>query len=908
MDGSLGGNPGPVGPGTLPNGQTLFNGLTTTDHLITQDLGRTVGNNLFHSFSEFSVQPDKSATFTGQDSIANIVSRVTGSNVSQIDGLLASTIDNANLYLLNPNGVIFGENAQLDINGSFYTSNADIIRLGDDGLFYASLDESSVLTAAPPEAFGFLSSTSAIIDKQTQSTIRVEGLDVINGNTVTLIGRDVLVGVDTEDGIIISGGILQSPNGRVNLISIGATQSPGIEQVSVEIDSLRTQRVSTAGDVISEPVRMGSTKISQGATINTSGYAGGTVMIRGGQLLIEGSQISANVSGSAMGSIGQGIEIEMTDTVAITKASRLETNVTVDAAEGISSGGIYVKAKQVEIQGDLDMFSFSELHSDIAQNSMGGTSGNITIEANDIIQNFSVLNSQTGASADGGNISLQVSGNIEMKTSQVNTISSGPGKAGNIDVSVTTGQLSMNNGSGITTQSFVGGEAGRVNIIVGETIQNGEITTFSGGDIFLSNGSIVFSVIQESGKGGHLQIQAGSLELSPFSFISVQNFTQNQRAGEIMIDLTENLTVENFSTIDTITATSAPAADLKISAASVLVTDGSLIATSTQGSGKGGNLDIRAKNVTISREGMLSSQSFQGSGQAGNIHVNVSEHLSLANKGTILSSTSTTGKGGNIELVGKNLSLTNGALITADSTSAEPSAGDSGTITLTGMETISISGSSVSTKAVKALGGNIQLTAKDKVQITNSNLTTNVLEGSENAGAIGIDPDFVVIQNSNILSTAVSGDGGPITIIANSAVLVDPFSTLDASSQFGGNGTIDIQAPIQQLSEAIAPLPEDIVKAAALYAEACASQKAGQFSSMVKNTDSTISPPPTGFLSSPLTFHIPDLSPPGSQQAQLSPTSSSSNVFQDFLAHMTWKIHDPLPAAIPFQPCTTVKG
>ena len=105
MDGSLGPS-GAVGSGTLPDG-------TFTDYLITHDLGKQAGNNLFHSFGKFNLDANQSATFTGPNSIDNIIGRVTGGTQSWIDGQLRSTIDGANLYMLNPVGVLFGPNASL---------------------------------------------------------------------------------------------------------------------------------------------------------------------------------------------------------------------------------------------------------------------------------------------------------------------------------------------------------------------------------------------------------------------------------------------------------------------------------------------------------------------------------------------------------------------------------------------------------------------------------------------------------------------------------------------------------------------------------------------------------------------------------------------------------------------------
>ena len=126
--------------------------LPGPDYLIDDSLGQQFGGNLFHSLQTFNLNASESATFTGPNSITNILTRITGGNHSFIDGTISSKIPNANLYLLNPNGILFGENASLDISGSFHASTADYLRLGDNGKFSASHPGKSWLTVAPPQA------------------------------------------------------------------------------------------------------------------------------------------------------------------------------------------------------------------------------------------------------------------------------------------------------------------------------------------------------------------------------------------------------------------------------------------------------------------------------------------------------------------------------------------------------------------------------------------------------------------------------------------------------------------------------------------------------------------------------------------------------------------------------------
>jgi filamentous hemagglutinin family protein len=192
LDGSL----GPGGP------------LVGPDYRIGAELGQIRGSNLFQSFSQFNVQMGERATFTGPPAIANIISRVTGGQPSRIDGQLRSTIPGANLFLLNPSGVVFGPHASLDVRGSFHISTADVLRFADGATFSARLGEASVLTVAAPAAFGFLGATPAPI------TIQGSTLRAPTGQALSIVGGDIQM----------VGGRLQALSGRVQLAGVA---SPG---------------------------------------------------------------------------------------------------------------------------------------------------------------------------------------------------------------------------------------------------------------------------------------------------------------------------------------------------------------------------------------------------------------------------------------------------------------------------------------------------------------------------------------------------------------------------------------------------------------------------------------------------------------------------------------------------------
>src|ERR671910_1402681 len=149
------------------------------------DLGSRRGDNLFHSFEKFGIATGQTAIFTGPGDIKNVISRVTGGEVSNIDGKLASTVGQADLYFLNPAGVMFGPNAQLDVPGSLHVSTAHELRFADGARFSALDKTGSGLTVAPPEAFGFLDRPPGHI------TVDQSQLQLTPGKAFSLVGGNI---------------------------------------------------------------------------------------------------------------------------------------------------------------------------------------------------------------------------------------------------------------------------------------------------------------------------------------------------------------------------------------------------------------------------------------------------------------------------------------------------------------------------------------------------------------------------------------------------------------------------------------------------------------------------------------------------------------------------------------------
>jgi len=368
--------------GTLGPAQNL----SGPDYQIGPDLGQRLGGNLFHSFKDFNLNSLESATFSGPNHIQNVISRVTGGNPSNIDGLFRSTIPGADVYFLNPYGIMFGPNAQLDVQGSFHASTADYLRLGDGGRFDARNPSDSILTVAPIESFGFLDNPHGSIQVNGRGVLNESGipralLQVPDGKSLSLIGGDIhfsqgMDELDLEDypddpsPENVFAWIkrnqrysqLRASSGRLNLAAIKGTGE--IRLIAEGIDNSADQGANI--------------QLEQTAWFSTSGEGGGNVFIRAGKFTMDNSIITARTLGAQDGgvidiqadsieldnnsfisggtaNIGKGTDIHLSavESIRILNDSPLDTDSgsagSIDQPLG-DAGHIQLQAKNIEIR------------------------------------------------------------------------------------------------------------------------------------------------------------------------------------------------------------------------------------------------------------------------------------------------------------------------------------------------------------------------------------------------------------------------------------------------------------------------------------------------------------------------------------------------------------------------------
>ena len=341
---------------------------------IPNTLGTQTGSNLFHSFQTLNVLTGESATFTGPAGIDNVISRVTGGQESQINGLLRSTVPDADFWFLNPAGVMFGQGAEVDVPASLFISTGDEVRFDNGAVFNATTPSVSTLTLASPEAFGFLGDSPASI-LVSQSTIELGA-----GETLSLVGGDIEVSqANLSAGNVFS--FLEEPAaGFINLV---ATSSAN------EVNAYDGTTFNDADGII---------LLLDSSEINASGNGGGTVRIRAGAFGTSGTDIRANNFGAE--SAGEGVRINA-DVVLLTN----DTAISAGALDQGNAVPVVIEATSIELDDSFISTSSTGSFADDV-----GNADDIIISTDDLLlTNNSCISSDTflGSNGDGGSIVIQ---------------------------------------------------------------------------------------------------------------------------------------------------------------------------------------------------------------------------------------------------------------------------------------------------------------------------------------------------------------------------------------------------------------------------------------------------------------------------------------------------------------------
>ncbi|ALF54210.1 hypothetical protein ACX27_17395 [Nostoc piscinale CENA21] len=828
---------------TLPK-----NSVVTPNNMIWEITAGTVaGNNLFHSFKQFSVPEMHTADFINPSAnIQNILVRVTGGSRSDIFGTLkTSGVGSPNLFLLNPNGILFGPNASLNVGGSFVATTANAIAFGNQGFFSASVPNNPALLTVNPSAFLFNQIYNSSITNQYTN------LSVHNGQSLLLLGGKVS----------IDGGNLSSPGGRIEL---GAVAGEGTVELNTNNQNLYLSYPDNLirGDISilngSANVRSnggGSLSINAhnlsisntqiiGGLIGNFNQAGDIILNATGRINITESVITNSIRNSLDYAISNTGRIDIQARAVLLNDSFIRSDVgnSFSSATG-NTDGVHIKAESVL----LDNTALS------ASNYGRGSTGGVFIEAKESVNsNNSFINSDINSGSFGTTSGIKIiAGSVLLKNTTLNSINSGNGNTNGVSIKA--------NDSVFLTNSAISTTA------TDESTSNASNLNIQARDIFLNASSLDSSAFN-AGLSGNIIINAQNILLNNRSFIGTP---VDSMASPGLIDInTRNLTLTNGAAISSITTGSRNGGNIQINATESVkliafspdpdfkfFSSGLFTDTVGNAIGKAGNIDIKTRRLQVT-DGALVSASSSSGGRGGNINI-IADTVDLVGGGQILTSASNIGNAGNITIEAKNRVNISGSdptfaarLAEFGSNSIINDGANSGLFArVRGTERANAGDITVNTRLLglnnqgtittgttAGEGGNINLNVRDVV-LLRKNSTISANAGTANAGGnggnININTNFLIAipgENSDISANAFNGRGGRIDITAQSIFGIAPsfrntqFSDITASSQLGINGEVTINTlqvdPIQGLSE----LPTSIVDSSTLLAADCSKE------------------------------------------------------------------------------------
>ena len=817
------------------------------------------------------------STSQTQQELKNILTRITGNNASNILGKLG-VLGGANLFLVNPNGILFGPNSSLDIRGSFIATTANEIILGENGLFSVTNPQNSNLLSVEPSALFFnqiASKTQGNI--VSQSTTEEIGLQVPSGETLGLIGREVM----------IDSGKLTTEQGRIEIGSVGNNSL-------VRLENTNNYTLN-----YSEVENFENIQIKNGAVVDVSGEGSGDIQLQGRQVAITaGSTIVANTLGNEPGG---SISLISSELLKVT-----ESFVDADVGFAATGSGATITANTPHLiltsGGQISTATFGT-----------GTGGELTVNANeieimDISADGQILSGiftdvLPGATGRGGDITINTQNLKLFNGGQLGANVFGPGQGGNLTVNASeieasdtivfettfpqqellleslngqfpsailalvipeatgnSGKLTVNSdrivlrkGAQIGTGTFGAGDSGELTVKAREI----EVSGISE-DGFLPSSFFTTVLLGATGKGGNLTIDTQSLTLqnggqvragtsgvgdSGDVTVTAREITlQGSFTNDfLLLPSTIQAAVEDFSTVDPSGIGSGDGGEILINTGRLTIKDGGTVSARTEGEGKGGNIEINATDIEVNN-GFITADSNESAeiiktGDGGNLTINT-QNLMLTNGGSILASTSSEGKGGNIEI---NASEIEAVGISPDgqfssginSQVALGSTGDGGDLTIDTQRLILRDGAVVQAAVFSSgQGGNITVNAEQielfgnassenllpeisplvplvqgiNGQIPSSLLTTVLSGATGNGGNVAINTQSLQLKDGGLIGTGTfaPGKSGNLTVRATEIDLSGTIpsgqlpsslftSVFDGATGNGGNLTVDTE-------------------------------------------------------------------------------------------------------------------
>lgn len=753
---------------------TFDNTLNTTpvnlsNYQFNETGGQRVGNHLFFSFEQFTLNRGETATFSGDATIQNIISRVTGGEASFINGTIRSTIPDANFYLLNPAGLQFGAEARLDIQGSFYASTAHYLDFADGGRFNAQNPQDSLLTTAPISAFGFLQAAAPIqvqgYGELSPDTDLTTGLHVATGQTLSLIGGDINIqqgsffydiSTNSRGATVTETQRLPSLSaGQLNLIATKGRGTVSLNESEIKLDNF---------------AQLANVWIRQQSQLNVNGQGGGRIAIRAGQFVLEDSVLQAHTEGNISG--GK-IDIQAQN-IALSQSAQISTQT-------VGSGD----AADIDLQAS-ESFSISGKNNDttqayplISKTKGAGRGGDIRIQANNIKISNNDLESSADASGRGGDVTLTAQQNVNMQKAiiYVNAYSQEDDAGDSGSVLIEARNIEIADGM-INVGVFGSGQGGDIQLKATENID------------LIENVHLYSDAYLGRGDGGDTLVEAKNISLKDGAFIDTTAKNSGGNAGQIILKATGTVTITGVSQEG-----KGKASALK---------SGSISFAKNE-AGQGGLIQVEAENLILTDGGLITSSSdapaWGKSSDAGHIIIRVNGETKVSGVNEFgenregfgsgiyartVGVENNTGKSGSIDLQTGSLTIENGGVIES-STNITEAGGD---ITITVQGDVHISGDS--TGLVTQEAGNTQLRYLSEFSPKIYNESTSGIyarttgnDGKAGAGgAINLSANQLTLDNKGTISSSSTGDGqaGNISLTVNKLIM-DNKAVITSGSQ-----------------------------------------------------------------------------------------------------------------------------
>ncbi len=748
--------------------------------------GVSKGQTLFHSFTDFSVPTNGQANFLNPVGNRDLITRVTGNLFSDING--AVNTNGANFFLINPSGIVFGPSAQLNVGKAFVGSTANSIDLVGGGrtiTFGTNLNrDAPLLSVAQNVLFdvsrlnlgggtGTISNFGTLQTTNPNQYIGLIGGDVsLNGGRILAPGGRVDLGGLSAPGTVTLGTNINNlkaqfsmnvARGDVSLINGATVEVRGAGGRDVEINARNVQIVGSsfvrsgilsgfgtsatvAGDIkvnATEDVRLAdgsaiSNLVEQGAV----GKGGGVEISARNLFVTDGSALNALTTGQ--GDAGT-IKITATadvlfnnnsgafsivDPGAVGNGGRVDISarnffVTNGAgAQALSrgqgnAGTIKITATEdVRFDGRKDGFG-SQAFSTVEQGAVGN-GGGLEISARNIsVTNGAELQASTKGQGNAGTIKITATGDVRFDGSK-DGFSSGAtssveqgvvGNGGGVEISARN--LSVTDRAQLSASTTGQGDAGNIKIT-------------ATGDVLFDDGGSTLSTVEQGGvgKGGGVEISARNLSVTNGAQLQASTKGQGD-AGTVKITATGDVSFDssNSAALSTVEPGAVgKGGGVEISARNLSVTNGAQLTTSTKGQGDAGNIFLNANNIFLNN-GTIVLGSLGSTG--GDLFITTKDYLLLRNNSRILTSSASTGAGGN----GGNITI-NSPLIIAP-----------------------LGNNDISANAIQGNGGNLTITSqglfgiqfRDKGQdsLTTNDITASSIfgrNGNVNIDTPGTDP------------------------------------------------------------------------------------------------------------------------------------------------------------------------